>query len=113
MPAPFAQFVHQFHVKHITQVKRVRELGPATSEALRIAASGVPGPVFVECAVDLLYDETTIRQWYADASGKGRAVGDRLLRWYLNRHASRMFDGAADTGTPAAVSVEPPTSWNW
>jgi len=96
------------HVKHITQVKRVRELGPATSEALRIAASGVPGPVFVECAVDLLYDETTIRQWYADASGKGRAVGDRLLRWYLNRHASRMFDGAADTGTPAAVSVAPP-----
>src|SRR4249920_875370 len=42
------------HVKHVTQVKRVRELGPATSEALRIAASGVPGPVFVECAVDLL-----------------------------------------------------------
>ena len=96
------------HVKHVTQVKRVRELGPATSEALRIAASGVPGPVFVECAVDLLYDETTIRQWYADASGKGRAMGDRLLRWYLNRHASRMFDGAADTGTPAAVAVEPP-----
>ena len=96
------------HVKHVTQVKRVRELGPATSEALRIAASGVPGPVFVECAVDLLYDEATIRQWYADASGKGRAIGDRLLRWYLNRHASRMFDGAADTGTPAAVTVEPP-----
>ena len=96
------------HVKHVTQVKRVRELGPATNEALRIAASGVPGPVFVECAVDLLYDEALIRQWYADASGKGSAIGDRLLRWYLNRHASRMFDGAADSGTPAAIAVEPP-----
>ena len=96
------------HVKHVTQVKRVRELGPATNEALRIAASGVPGPVFVECAVDLLYDEALIRQWYADASGKGTAIGDRLLRWYLNRHATRMFDGAADSGTPAAITVEPP-----
>jgi len=96
------------HVKYVTQVKQVRELGPATTEALRIAASGVPGPVFVECALDLLYDEATIRQWYADASGKGRAIGDRLLRWYLNRHASRMFDGAADSGTPAPVTVEPP-----
>ena len=39
---------------------------------------------------------------------RARAIGDRLLRWYLNRHASRMFDGAADSGTPAAVTVEPP-----
>ena len=83
------------HVKHLAQVKRVRDLGPATAEALRIAAEGVPGPVFLECAVDLLYDEAMIRQWYADAAGKGTAVGDRLLRWYLNRHAARMFAGAA------------------
>jgi acetolactate synthase-1/2/3 large subunit len=96
------------HVKHIAQVKRVRDLGTATNDALRIAASGVPGPVFVECAVDLLYDEALIRQWYADAAGKGTALGDRALRWYLNRHAARMFDGAGDTGTPPAVAVEPP-----
>jgi acetolactate synthase-1/2/3 large subunit len=96
------------HVKHIAQVKRVRDLGPATNDALRIAASGVPGPVLVECAVDLLYDEALIRQWYADAAGKGTALGDRVLRWYLNRHAARMFDRAGDTGTPPAVGVEPP-----
>jgi thiamine pyrophosphate-dependent acetolactate synthase large subunit-like protein len=69
---------------------------------------GVPGPVFVECPVDLLYDEAVIRQWYADAAGKGTAVGDRLLRWYLNRHAEKMFDGAANAATPAVVRFDPP-----
>ncbi|HQR57687.1 MAG TPA: thiamine pyrophosphate-binding protein, partial [Burkholderiaceae bacterium] len=77
------------HVKHIAQVRRVRDLGPAMDEALRIAAEGVPGPTFIECAVDLLYDEAMIRQWYADAAGKGTGLGDRALRWYLNRHAAR------------------------
>ncbi len=96
------------HVKHVAQVKRVRELGPAVNDALHTAASGVPGPVFVECAVDLLYDEALIRQWYADAAGKGTALGDRILRWYLNRHAARMFAGATDAGTPTAVTVESP-----
>jgi len=86
----------------------VRDLGPAMNVALSVAASGVPGPVFVECPVDLLYDETLIRQWYADAAGKGKAIGDRLLRWYLNRHASRMFAGADTGGTPAVIHVEAP-----
>ncbi len=96
------------HVKLVRQVKRVRDLGPATEEALTVAASGVPGPVFVECAVDLLYDEAVIRQWYADAAGKGTAIGDRLLRWYLNRHASRMFAGGSDATVPTAGSVATP-----
>ena len=93
------------HVKHLARVRRVRDLGPAVEGALRHALDGVPGPVFVECPVDLLYEEALIRQWYAEAAGKGQALGDRLLRWYLNRHAARMFAGAA-TAT-AAQAVEP------
>jgi acetolactate synthase-1/2/3 large subunit len=96
------------HVKHVARVRKVRDLGPAVAEGLRHAMRGVPGPVFVECPVDLLYDEATIRQWYADAAGKGTAIGDRLLRWYLNRHAAKMFAGAAGTSTPAVVPLDPP-----
>jgi len=96
------------HVKYMNRVRRVRDLGPAVEEGLRQAISGVPGPVFVECPVDLLYDETLIRQWYADAAGKGTALGDRLLRWYLNRHAQKMFAGADQASTPRALAVDPP-----
>ncbi len=79
------------HVKALRQVRTVAGLAPAIDEAFRVSRSGVPGPVFVECPVDLLYDEATIRKWYAQAAGKGRSIGDRMLRWYLNRHAERLF----------------------
>src|SRR5512134_306892 len=73
------------HVKWLMQVKRVADLGPAVEEALAVAREGVPGPTFVECPVDLLYDEKLIRGWYADAAGKGTSLPDRALRWYLGR----------------------------
>jgi acetolactate synthase-1/2/3 large subunit len=60
--------------------------------------------VFIECPVDLLYDEATIRQWYQDAAGKGRSVGERLLRLYLGRHVAKMFAGS---DAPAGNYVKP------
>jgi acetolactate synthase-1/2/3 large subunit len=82
------------HVKHFAKIRQVRDLGSAVDHALQLARSGIPGPVFIECPVDLLYDEASIRQWYADAAGKGTGVADRLLRWYLGRHVERMFSGS-------------------
>jgi thiamine pyrophosphate-dependent acetolactate synthase large subunit-like protein len=82
------------HVKLFRKVMRVRELGPAVEEAFEVARTGVPGPVFVECPVDLLYDEASIRQWYAEAAGKGKSMADRALRFYLNRHVRKMFEPA-------------------
>jgi acetolactate synthase-1/2/3 large subunit len=98
------------HVKRFLKLRAVRELAPAVAEAFALAADGVPGPVFLECPVDLLYDEASIRQWYAEAAGKGTGLADRALRWYLNRHAARMFAGAADTPAPARREVVVPTA---
>ncbi len=92
------------HVKRFMKMRRVRDLGPAVDEALALARSGIPGPVFIECPVDLLYDEASIRQWYTDAGGKGSAIPDRLLRWYLQRHVGRMFAGSQ---APANSDVRP------
>jgi thiamine pyrophosphate-dependent acetolactate synthase large subunit-like protein len=91
------------HVKLVRRVRRVADLGPALTEAFAAAREGLPGPVFVECPVDLLYDEATIRQWYAEAGGHGKGLSDRLLRWYLGRHAERLFAGAA---RPAVVRAD-------
>jgi acetolactate synthase-1/2/3 large subunit len=96
------------HVKRFFRLRRVRELAPAVAEGMALAASGVPGPVFLECPVDLLYDEASIRQWYAEAGGKGSSIADRALRWYLNRHASRMFAGSHGRALPAARAVDTP-----
>jgi len=96
------------HVKRFLKMRRVRELAPAVAEAFEVSMSGVPGPVFIECPVDLLYPEAEIRKWYAEAAGKGQALPDRALRWYLNRHAERMFAGAESSPAPAPRPVLPP-----
>ena len=98
------------HVKWMKQVRRVADLGPAVEEALVASREGVPGPTFVECPVDLLYDEQLIRGWYADAAGKGKSVGERMLRWYLGRHAARMFAGSGQAYAPVARSFAVPAT---
>ncbi len=98
------------HVKLVTQVRRVRDLGPAITGAMAAAREGVPGPVFVECPVDLLYDEATIRQWYADAAGKGTALADRALRFYLNRLADRLFSGAHPAFHSSVIETRVPSA---
>ena len=96
------------HVKLVRQVRRVVDLGPALTEAFAAARDGVPGPVFVECPVDLLYDETVIRQWYAEAAGRGKSVPERLLRWYLRRHVDRLFERSAQPSVVRAFEVRLP-----
>ncbi|MBI5911516.1 MAG: thiamine pyrophosphate-binding protein [Betaproteobacteria bacterium] len=98
------------HVKLFRKIRRVRDLGPAVEEAFAVACAGVPGPVFIECPVDLLYDEASIRRWYADAAGKGSGVADRLLRFYLNRHVEKMFAGSAEPASPQVRDVLPPAA---
>ena len=98
------------HVKLFKKIRRVRDLGPAVEEAFAVAREGVPGPVFIECPVDLLYDEASIRQWYAEAAGKGKAIADRLLRFYLNRHVEKMFSGSAGDASPALREVSTPSA---
>jgi len=82
------------HVKWAHAVKRVRDLAPAIQNAFETSQSGVPGPVFIECPVDLLYDEAVIREWYAASTPKGDALPDRVMRAYLNQHVRRLFSGA-------------------
>jgi acetolactate synthase-1/2/3 large subunit len=96
------------HVKLFRKILRVSDLGPAVDQAFAISRAGVPGPVFIECPVDLLYDEATIRQWYADAAGKGTSIADRLLRFYLNRHVEKMFSGSKEFAVPQVQPVTPP-----
>lgn len=96
------------HVKLFRKILRVRDLGPAVEEAFAVARSGVAGPVFVECPVDLLYDEASVRQWYADAAGKGKSVADRLLRGYLNRHVGKMFAGSDVPAVQRVLAVAVP-----
>jgi len=92
--------------KEAVAVERVRDLVPALERAFRVAQEGVPGPVFVQCPVDLLYDESLVRQWYGAKGGKG--IKGRLLGLYLRRHARRLFAGATEQSVGERIAVDPP-----
>ncbi len=96
------------HVKAVKRVRRVRDLTPAVEEAFAAARDGVPGPVFVECPVDLLYDEASIRAWYGEASGKGTSIPERLLRFCLQRHVARLFSASGEARPPRVREVAAP-----
>jgi acetolactate synthase-like protein len=83
--------------KWATTVKTVPALGPIVERACQLAVEGVPGPVFIEVPVDLLYPEATVREWYAKEAGLGRAkgIGAKAVELYLRGHLYRQFRAPA------------------
>ncbi|MDX1501049.1 MAG: thiamine pyrophosphate-binding protein [Thermoanaerobaculia bacterium] len=98
------------HVKWAASTSRVRELAPTLERALWVAREGVPGPVFVEVPVDLLYGEETVRMLYGQMGGGGKGLAGRALAWYLDRHVAGLFrgaDGPLPPATPAPAAPAP------
>ena len=106
------------HVKRARRITRVRDLAPELDLAFRLSREGVPGPVFLECPVDLLYPEALVREWYTgrspheggDRGAKGqtaaRTLADHARHWYVGRHLGRLFGGVE----PRAASPADPVS---
>jgi len=79
--------------KWATTVKTVPALAPTIERACELAMDGVPGPVFVEVPVDLLYPEEVVRMWYEKEAGFGKAkgIGAKALELYIKGHLYRQF----------------------
>lgn len=98
----------QPHVKWAKSVRQVRDLVPALEQAFKIAKNDVPGPVFVECPVDLLYDESVVREWYGVKSSTGRSFSERALQWYLQRHVNQLFAEREAIKFSPPIAATPP-----
>jgi acetolactate synthase-1/2/3 large subunit len=84
------------HVKWLATVGRVRDLAAAVEQAFDEALLGVPGPVFVECPVDLLYEEKLVRGLYGvgEDAPPPRSFAEKAQQAYLRWHLGRLFGGA-------------------
>ncbi len=80
-------------VKWLARCSTVGQLGPAVKRALKEATSGVPGPVFIEVPVDVLYPESIVREWFIKEAGieHPKTLGQRALKLYLTGHLYRQF----------------------
>ncbi len=84
--------------KAVFTIRKNCDIIPVLDHAFLISSSGVPGPVFVECPIDLLYDEALVREWYGmkSTSGGSNSIREKLISLYLRRHVDTMF--ACDPG---------------
>jgi acetolactate synthase-1/2/3 large subunit len=95
--------VLQSITKWAVAVKKVRSIGPTVEKALEIAQEGVPGPVFVELPIDLLYSEEMVRDMFMKEVGGqgGKNLGAKALALYMRGHLYRQFN-------QPHVSIVPP-----
>jgi len=85
-------------------IKRIKDIVPLVEEAFLRAMEGVPGPVFLECPIDTLYDEALVREWYGAAGGKNpKTLAQKALKTYLNWHLNRIFNGKDSSREPRRV----------
>src|SRR6187399_2333428 len=96
-------------VKWVSTVRRARELPEKLTEAFYVAQEGVPGPVFLECPVDLLYDEEVVRGWYEARSkpDKKASLAEQAQAAYLRWHTRWLFSGSDDVKLPPVPVREP------
>lgn len=94
-------------VKWAIKVRRKQQIVPFLEEAFRQAQHGVPGPVYIEMPIDLLYDETVVRKLY-DIDRTGTSLTARAQQAYLDFHVNRMFSGDDEIAVKSAIhSVVP------
>jgi len=101
-------------VKSITKlavsIRRNCDIIPVLENAFDVCRSGVPGPVFVECPIDLVYSESNVRQWYGVDSDSQHDWGlkSKLLDFYLRRHVDQMFACDFEDMEPGKTRVTSP-----
>ena len=101
----------QPHVKWAARPDRLRDVVPALERAFAIAQEGVPGPVFVEIAVDLLYDESTVREWTAAKTDKpNKTPMEKVQSAYIQAHLKSTFalSGSPRFADPPAAAPRTP-----
>ncbi|MBK9329562.1 MAG: thiamine pyrophosphate-binding protein [Sphingobacteriales bacterium] len=96
------------NVKWAVSISKVKDIIPTLEKAFDVAQSGIPGPVFVECPIDTLYNEELVREWYGAKSQDvpPKNLQERVIQWYINRHARKLFEGkdAVQFNRPEPVS---------
>ncbi len=96
------------HVKWAARPNRLADVAPSMERAFRIAKAGVPGPVFVELAVDLLYDEKIVREWHKAKTDKpDKNLAEQALAMYVKGHLAYVF-GLQGLATPELSVPELP-----
>ena len=93
------------HVKSAISVKRCRDIVPVLYNAINRAVSDVPGPVFVELPIDLLYPEEMIREQHLSQVSSDSFV-DKVFKWYIEQHLKNVFSKRKSVIIPRKKNIK-------
>lgn len=111
------------HVKWMVSIKTVAQIIPAIRAAFRISQEGVPGPVFIEFPLDVLWPEESMTETLKIDPSKSlslsvkdlnkSAMMQKLQQAYLQRYVKKIFKDAWVPPEPLlSVHVNPPQPEN-
>jgi acetolactate synthase-like protein len=77
--------------KYSVCVSSMLDLAPTLRAAFQAARSGVPGPVFVEIPIDILYPYGTVKEQLMSGGFKG--ILGSITKAFINRHIKQTYAG--------------------
>ena len=96
-------------VKWAVRPSRVADVVPAIEKALRIAQEGVPGPVFVELAIDLLYPEAVVREEFGKKLAKeNKNYAEHAQALYIRGHLRYVYGMSGNPEFSHPTTYVPP-----
>jgi thiamine pyrophosphate-dependent acetolactate synthase large subunit-like protein len=99
------------HVKWMARPNTLRDVVPALEEAFERCQRGVPGPVFVELAVDLLYPQHVVREWTSKQTDKpNKTITEHGLSAIIKGNLAYRFAMSGKPTFKPRVWVDPPVA---
>lgn len=80
--------------KYTATIKRIKDIPYTMRQAIKIAQSGTPGPVFIEFPIDTLYPYHIIQKELGAKNQEAKNVVQKVINLYLNNYLCSLFAGA-------------------
>ncbi|CAF3014785.1 unnamed protein product [Rotaria socialis] len=97
--------------KYTISVQRVRQIPKLLRQAIFIAQSGTPGPVFVEFPIDVLYPFYLVESELG-IKPNAKALSDKIANLYLSTYIRGTFAGAFDKQLVSPIPPQIPYASN-
>jgi acetolactate synthase-like protein len=96
--------------KYSASVSTLLDLAPTLRAAFQAARSGVPGPVFVEIPIDILYPYSTVKKELMNMEFKG--ILGSITKAFITRHIKQTYSGVPTDPAlpPLPVDIPMPSS---
>eukprot|EP00960_Hanusia_phi_P042093 755311-Hanusia_phi.AAC.1 len=87
-------------VKYAASPQTVRAVMQELQRAFEVCLEGVPGPVFIELPVDIIYPMEAVLKNYMDGIPKSKSISARLIAAFISRHLHNLFHGVDNLVLP-------------